>query len=247
MIDRSKLAFFSGDKIDKIIGVHEGSISVGAPTSLQGFLSSSDVFFHEFGDSAYFQGIFSSDGGTTWNDFGAQTPFVGAFPLPAFQTLDCNAKVTTTQLIVKATSWYDSGNSRSSSYTLQYKVALIAKNSMAQPVNPLPTNEKLSLLTSFNYQKIALPGTASFLVASGSSQTKSVTHGLGYFPKVRGWWFDASDPATCQPLVPDATGILYVQPEVRIGTNDVTFVVDATGSSGVATNGNLEYRIYYDR
>lgn len=237
-VDRSKLNFYSGDPVDQIIGVHTGSISVGAPTSGQGSLSTIDTYTHSFGDSAYFQGIFTTDNGTTWNDFGAQTPYLGG-TFPAFQTADCNATVDTTKANITGTSWYDFGNSRSVAYTFAYKIFLMAKNIMAQPITPLPVNEDIFLASKYNYQKIAFADTSALSVADNTAGGVPVSHNLGYFPKVRAWWFDAATPTICRPLT-------SARIQTRISTTDVTFFVDNTFGVGANTNGKIEYRIYYD-
>jgi hypothetical protein len=244
-VDRTKLQFYSGDKIDQIVGIYTGTISVGAPTLGQVHLSSTDSKAHGFGDSAYFEGIFSTNNGITWNDLGAQTPILtGAFP--TFQTAECTAYVDATNINVKATSWYDFSNSTSHAYTFMYKVFAIAKNTMAQPITPLATNNDLFLLSTYNYQKIALQGTKALSVASGTSGSATVSHSLGYSPKVRAWWFDGASPTVCRPLVPEGTSSSYREIQVRVSTSDVTFFADNSDGVGIANTGNIEYRIYYD-
>jgi hypothetical protein len=223
-------------KNDQIIRVFQGSGTVGAPTAIQGNLSVTNPHAHELGDSAYFRGRFTTDGGTTWNDFGAQTPFFGS--VTALQTADCNAIVDGTNANVTMTSWYDFGNSRSQSYNFQYQLFLMAKNHMATPFKPLTTNEIISWRSSDNYQKIIKADTAVMSVASGNTGSVPVAHNLGKIPTVRAWWFAASSPTICRPLP------FTVQ--VRIDTANVTFFADQTAFAAPNLNGNLEYRIYYD-
>jgi len=247
MIDRTKLKYFGGDRMDQIIGYFTGTISVGAPTLAQGKLSVTDPKTHPFGDSVYFRGRFTVDGGATWNDFGAQTPILtGTFP--TFQTADCNATSDASAIYIKATSWYDFSNSTSHAYTFQYEVFAIAKNVMAKPIAPIETAQKLSLFTKNNYQKIALANSVAISVASGSTGGPTINYDLKKVPTVRAWFFQGTSPGVCRPLTPDDTLVNYSQITPQITTSSVQFFVDAGSTFGgaPATVGTIEYRIYYD-
>lgn len=239
MIDLSKVQYYSGYEVDQIIGVFTGSMSVGAPTSGQGSLSVTHNIPHGFGDSAYFQGIFSVDGGSTWNDFGTQTPYFGG-GLPTFQTADCNASVDTTNASVTAISWYDYTYSRSQAYNFTYKIFMIAKNTMASPITPINITNNVSFSSRYNYQKIAAKGSANLSVAYGTTGSVTVSHSLGYIPKVRAWWFDSGSGTTCRP-------IYYRTAQVKISTTNIVFYIDNTFfGPGITYAGRIEYRIYYD-
>jgi hypothetical protein len=246
-VDRTKLNFYSGDLIDKIIGVYTGTLSVSAPSASPGHLSVTDTHPHDFRDSAYFQGRFSTDGGTTWNDFGAQTPNLsGTFPV--FQTADCTGFVDATSVNVKAISWYDNVAGVGHAFTFTYEIFAIAKNTMALPITPLAANNNLFLSSNTNYQKIALQGTAAISVASGATGSVVIPHGLEKVPNVRAWWFDAATPTVCRSLVPDATDIKYAEIQVKVDppTSSIIFYVDGSGVFSPNTIGNVEYRVYYD-
>ena len=245
MIDRSKLHYYSGDKADQIIGIFEGTINVGAPTSVQGYLSVTDLHAHTFGDSVYFRGRFTVDGGITWNDYGSQTPILtGSFP--TFQTADCNAAVDTQDVKVKATSWYDNANSIGHAYTFQYELFAIAKNNMAAPITPIATKQKLSLYTKDNYEKIAYMDSVPISVVSGDTGGPLVTHELNKIPTVRAWFFSDDEPSICKSLIPDYTNQKYTQIIPQVTTQDVRFYVDAGFFSQPGAKGTIEYRIYYD-
>jgi len=245
MIDRTKLRYYGGDKMDQIIDIFTGSMTISSPTSSDVFRSTTNPHAHNFGDSAYFQGRFTTNNGNTWNDFGSMTPnFSGS--VPAFQTADCNAYIDENNVYVKGISWYDYGNSIGRSYTIQYELFAIAKNVMAKPITPKPTLQKYSLNARNNYEKIAIPSSIPISVASGAAGSVSVPpHNLGKIPRVRAWFFHQSSPNICRPLLPDYTEGLYSQIEVRITSSTLSFYVDATDFSAGA-NGVIEYRIYYD-
>lgn len=59
----SKVAYTSYYPSDMIIGIHSGSFTVAAP-SVGSNTTNTDTFTTGFGTSCYFQGIFSTDGGT---------------------------------------------------------------------------------------------------------------------------------------------------------------------------------------
>jgi len=233
-------------QIDKIVGIFTGTVFIAAPTSAQGNILSTTSKAHGLGDSAYFQGIFTTDGGTTWNDFGAQTPNLAA-PNPQFQTVDAEAIVDTTNVNIYINNYYDLAHSTSSAVTVTYKIYLLAKNTMAVPVNTITTNQKAQFDSRYNYQKIALQGTTAISVASGASSGVSVTHNLGYIPKIKAFFLPSSAPTTVYALnyiitPPSGAPDIYAE----ITTTTVTFASDQTGFGAPGVAGNIEWRIYYE-
>src|SRR5262249_32175278 len=113
--------------IDQIIGVFSGSATLAAPAPSPGFTTQTNTHGHNFGDNCYFQGIFSYDGGTTWNDFSSQIPNYAA-PNIQLQTVQVEADTDSTNLYVVMTNWYDTSHSSGTQRTIQYKVYLMAKN-----------------------------------------------------------------------------------------------------------------------
>lgn len=233
--------------IDQIIGVFTNTISLGAPSASPGFIKVTDQSPHGFGDSCYFQGIFTTDGGTTWNDFGSQTPNLAA-PNPQFQTVDVEAMVDATNINVYLTNFYDIAHSSSTAYTVTYKLYALAKNKMAVPLKPLPTNYVLPYDTAFNFQKVFKSGTVSFVGTAGGITTATVVHSLGYYPKIRPFYSPTATPqqvfALNQITIPPITSPMI---EVRIDTNAVTFYTDQTDPFiGTSFSGSIDYRIYLD-
>lgn len=232
---------------DQIIGIFTNTLSLSVPSVSPGYVIVTDPKAHNFGDSCYFQGIFTTDGGTTWNDFGAQTPNLTA-PNPQFQTVDVMCYTDTTNINIYATNWYDLAHSSSAARTVTYKLYALAKNTMALPLTPLPTNDIILYSSDYNFQKIYLKGPSSFNVSAGTAGGSSVTHNLGYIPKVRAFYSPASSPtqvySTSQSTIPPTTS---PQIETRISTTDVIFFSDQTNAiSGVTINGTIDYRIYLD-
>lgn len=225
--------------LDQIIGYFTGTATVPAPSLSPGFTTVTQTFQTNFGDSCYFQGIFSTDNGVTWNDFGSQTPNL-APPFPQFQTLDVNAVSGISTLTVTLTNTYDLSHTIGIPYTATFKVYALAKNTMAQSVSPLPTNQILSFSSPFNFQQIDQQGTVSLNVAGGITGSTIVVHNLGYVPIVRAFQFAVATPTVCQPI---STGFI-ADPQVELTTSTLTFFSDQGNGSGINTV--IDYRIYRD-
>lgn len=238
----SAIRFTTINATDQIIGITSGTLTTAAPTSGSSPKTASVPFAHTFGDSAYFQGIFSADGGTTWNDFGSMIPVISSGD-PVFQTVGCDATCDTVNLNITASSYYNFVAGTGTAATVLYKVYLLSKNTMAVPIKPLATNQILQYYTAFNYQKIFLQGTSSLIVTSGTTGTSTpIAHSLGYVPKVRAFRLDSTAPTTVLPV---SNGLIS-DPHIRIDTTTLTFYADESGSGGINLNTSIEWRLYLD-
>lgn len=232
-------------RLDNVIAVYSGTIALGAP-GVGSVTEATDTFNHGFGDSVYPVGVFNVDGSAQFNDFGVEIPNT-APPFPQFQSQGCVAVCTTTQLQVTAYNWYDTAHSSGAAHTISYRVYVLAKNTMAQPITPQSTNQILQYDSSYNYQKILMQGTINLTVPNGSTGSVSVVHGLGYVPKVRAFRFNSGGFSTCVPLNSPGTPTIpsYIQIVPRISTTSLTLFADCSfGVGGV--NANIDYRIYLD-
>lgn len=226
--------------IDQIIGITTGTMSIATPTSGSSPKQTTVNFAHGFGDSAYFAGIFTADGGTTYNDLGAMIPVI-SLGNPVFQTVGCDVTCDNTNLIITGTNYYNFVTGSGSPATVTYKIYMFAKNTMANPVTPLATSQILQYNSAFNYQKIFMQGTINLTVSSGSTGSVNVVHNLGYVPKVRAYLTTNATPTVLQPV--STAGPNDIQ--VRISTTTVTFFADETGF-GSNVNVNIQYRIYLE-
>lgn len=232
------------NQIDQIIGVFSNTLSLPAPTSAQGYTFASDTKAHNFGDSCYFQGIFTQDGGTTWNDFGAQTPASGGF----FQSVDVEAYTDSSNIYVQMVNYYDVNNNTSQAYTVTYKVFLLAKNTMANPITPLSTNNIILYNSNNNFQKIFMSGTTSISVAAGSTgYSSTITHNLGYIPSIKAFFINGNNQVFAlnqwaQPI-PDSVPAI----EAHITSSTLVFYSDQSGFGAPGVSGNIDYRIYLDQ
>ena len=232
--------------IDNIIGIHTGSFSVSAPSSTNSPTTATSTFTTGFGDTCLFQGIFSTNG-TDWNDFGAMQPNLSTAGQPVLQTVTCYGWVDSSGVFTATgVNYYDSVHNTGTAYTIQYKVAFLAKDSQGT-VTPIQTNEILAYDSANNYQKIFSSG--SF---SNGSGTTTIAHNLTYVPKVRAW-FDLSTSTTAgygYVTVPSnsiSTLDLWPQtyPQVEVNSTDALFASILDGNGAVAS-GTVYYRIYLD-
>lgn len=235
------VAFYSNDDVDKVIGVASGTIDSPAPTALGQVTNTTQTFNPGFGDGYYVRGIFSTDSGTSWNDFNVNIPNLTTPAQPVLNTVSAIAAVSQAGILnVIAVNWYDIVHSTSSNYSVMWKAALIAKNNQGS-ISPLPVNEVINFDSRlYNYQKIAFQGEIPVTLTSGSGFTTTVTHNLGYVPRVRAFF----QHYTSQEKMTDLWNWTAI--ETRPTTTDVTFFLEPTNSFINAT-GQIEYRIYYDQ
>lgn len=221
---------------DKIIGILSGTINITAPTGGLGdaFRTVTDARSTGFGEACYFRGIFSTNGGTTWNDFGSATPdFSSGFPI--FQTVECIATCSSTGVVsIKGTNWIIG-----SAATILYKVALIASNTQGN-ITPLPINSNTFFSSTINYQKIAMQGELPWTTTPGVTQSKTITHSLGVIPKIRAFY--RKSDGTIEAITNDE-----IQIDNQITTTTLTFFLDDYRSGFLsAISGQIEWRIYLD-
>lgn len=231
--------------IDNIIGIHTGSFSISAPTSSGVYTTATNSFSTGFGDTCLFQGVFSTDGGTTWNDFGAMKPNLTTAGEPVLQTVTCYGYVESNgTFIATGLNYYDNVHSSGTAYTIQYKVAFLAKDNQGA-VTPLATNEILQYDSAYNFQKVFSSGSYT----NGSS-SHTVTHNLGYVPKVREWFIPTSStsggsgtvltiPAGALVTADWFGGYTYIQ----VNTTQAIF---SSVNNGSTISGTVIYRIYWD-
>jgi len=230
--------------IDQIIGSFTGSLSLTAATSGGGYTQSTATIPHGFGDNCYFWGIFNVDGSSTYNDIGAQTPDLsGAFPVFQTQTVDISSDLT--NVYVTGTNFYNYTAGSSSAHTLGYKIYLLAKNSMLNPIAPLATAQILQYESFYKFQKCFQKGTINLTVGAGSTGSTSIIYNttLTDTPKMRAFYTTSASPNTMLPLY--GTALTSSQIETNITSSSLTFTADLSGL-GSGINSNIEYRLYLD-
>jgi len=231
---------------DKIVGVITGTISTSAPVSIPGYVIGTATHSTGFGESCYAKGIFSVDGGTTWNDLGSMIPDNTGGPPPTFQTQECIWECSPTGVItVRATNWYNFILGSGAAKTFQYKLALIAKNDQGD-IEPLPTNSVTAYSSADNYQKISSQGSVAWNVTPGVDKSATVSHNLGYVPKVKAF-YRKTDGTTLPMVWNDIAIPAYLEIDVRVTTTQLTFNSDGLRTSfHNAYTGFIDWRVYLD-
>lgn len=220
---------------DKVIGSYSGTIEVAAAPP-GGSSSATAVHTTGFNESCLFAGIFSTDAGATWNDFGANTPdLTGGFLV--LQTVDCTATCSVEGIItITVRNWYNNYAGYSNPKTVLYKLVLLAKPGQGS-INPLPVNNIPLIHSSrFNYQKIHMEGTTTVTVPAGGNVAQAnINHNLGYIPNTRAWILQSTN----------TIGQLIFEPQIKIDeTNMAIYADDTFGGSGISYT--VIYRIYLD-
>ena len=107
---------------DKIVGTYDGSFTAAASST--GFASrrTHSTIAHTFGTTVFTTLIYSTDGGTTWQDQNVNVPDLSVPTVPVFQTLEVSSYSTTTDIVVAAANW------TTSPITVTYKLVAIWKD-----------------------------------------------------------------------------------------------------------------------
>jgi len=236
MIDIAKTNFLSSLEVDKILGTYTGSFTSTQPSATPPAKTTvTESITTNIADTTFFQGIFSIDGGTTWNDFG-----YNKFPLQVF---GLSQSGTFKIIAINSHSFINPGSD--SAYTVSYKVALIAKPSQGT-ISPQPIGSISFFKSSLNYQKILSDTSQNASVASGSTGTLTFNHTLGAIPKVRSF-IEGSNPGfgtgMYELCTMDNYGIGCIN--VTESTSSVLVNIDNTPYAGTIA-GAVYMRIYYD-
>lgn len=235
-----KTAYASLWDMDKIIGTGSGTFTATAPTAGNTPTTSTMAYATTIGANYYFQGIYSTDNGASWNDFGSMVPNLTTPGMPVFQTLDVLGVVGSAgTFTVIAFNYWDLVHATGSAKTVMWKAIFFSKNEQGA-INPeLIADPTLFTSRSRNYQKVAIKNKIAFDVTSGVGKTAVVNHDLGYIPMVRSFYAQATPAVRIENLW---TGYRI---DTRITETTVSFVLDANYSAITAT-GFIEYKIYYD-
>jgi len=249
----SKVAYTSYFDSDKIIGVLSGTFTVSAPSASPGYTTNNVTQDTGFGDSCYFQGIFSTDSGSSWNDFGTSVPNTSS-ATPVLDTVTCQGFVTTAGIFTAVgKNWYDYLHSSGTAKTILYKVALFSKINQGS-IQPLPTNEENYFDSLYNYHKIYLQ---DFFAVSTSANT-SIQHNLGYIPKVRSFFQPTSSSIGIDGIYTVPAGAMATldwwtgagsgaSADIQIDTSNAVFTpIQDSSSTPNGINGTQHYLIYLD-
>lgn len=161
------------NNMDQIVGVATGSLSATASGTGVDVVSSTTLS-SGLGVGLFSLGLWSVDGGTTWYNFGAalyngNNATTGRLRLTVGVGVDPSGVITVTAT-----------NSTTTTYSVDVKIALIAKPG-EPPFTPItPTNQALTYRSKNNYMKIAVQDSQT----GQSPATKTISHNLNYIPNV---------------------------------------------------------------
>ncbi len=238
----AKTAYTTAFDMDKIIAVKTGTIQVAAPTAINNVTSTTYTETGVFPERYYTKGIFSFDGGVTWNDMSAQVPDLTDPTQVVIQSCDCYTSIGSSGgFNVIGRSFYNFVAGTGTARRILFKVALIASNEMGM-ITPkiLPVSTQFTSIDR-QIQKIALKGKVPFSIQSGVGNSVTVSHNLGYVPRVSAYFVENPTGVgfLCNPW--GTYGI-----DIRVTTTDVTFYLDADISFATIA-GEIQYRIYYEQ
>ena len=236
-----------------IIGITSGSFTVAAPT-LGNNKTATVTFDTGFGTTCYFQGIFSTDSGATWNDFGSYVPNLTTPGQPVLQTTTCRGYVTSGGIMTMVgLNWFDIVHSSGSQKTILYKVALFAKPDQGN-ITPIDTSENTYYDSRENSRKVYISGTFD---ASTTANT-TIPHSLGYAPKVSSFFVPTSSTGGNEGLATVPAGALTtldwfsssgsgISADVQISTTNAVFTpVQSSTSSPNGIAGTQHYLMFLD-
>lgn len=220
------------NRMDQIVDIVTGSFSVGAATD-DGFggitpLNVSDSPKPVLADDFFYtRGLWSIDGGSSWQEMGTAIP-AGTAAISGFLTLSVSTNCYQGQLVVSAS------NQGLSSHTVQYKVLVMARFDQEYIgkkalVRPLRYSSKEKYMKVFKEGKVALP----------TSGTTTIAHNLGYVPNVMAWILFDETPAGFPNekfLFESGSTVSVDNHNIYIAQNSFAGVADETAY----------YRIYLD-
>lgn len=232
-MDNTKVRFNSLNKVDQVIKILSGSISVPAvdafgSTSLLTSLA-----------PTFYQGIYTVDNSSDYGLIGFEQDF-GTSP----SIVEVDAYSSNNNFYIQAFS------DGLADYTVKFQVGLIA--TPTQGLVDISTVGSKTYLDTFtnNYQKVAFEKTVTVNIATGNASTGGVTtlpvvHNLGYIPTVRG--YISNGTRISDVMAKSSISLLdsiNISTSVRVDTSSVYF--DFNNFTANPHTYTLTYRIYYD-
>lgn len=169
------IAFSTAFDIDRVIAVQTFTLTENdVAASYSDSVTFTDLATDLSGQYCPFIGVFSYDGGTTWNDLVQFTHLTG-FTIDPVLTVYGYTKDNVVRLELRQTALINGGNP----YTLTIKIALLAPTTLTTLSSPSLDTTALNFNSSYNYQKIAIQD--SYTAPAGTNR-QTIAHNLGYKP-----------------------------------------------------------------
>lgn len=222
MLDPTKIVFASSIATDKLLGSYTNSFTSGNSTPGT-TTTTTDTKVTNIADTTFVVGIFTIDGGTTWN--GMETDINHSDAQGDIQVF-AQSSSGIVQVVAKNTR-NASAPVGTWSFTVQYKIMLIAKSDQGT-VTPQPIGGNVYFDSRKNYQKIAFD---TFQTISGTDTVTTFTHNLGYIPRVRVFY--------------ETAGVLRIRGGITSSRTDITTSTVTVTMAGTIASTKLYARIYY--
>jgi hypothetical protein len=244
-----QVAFASSIPTDLLLGTFSGSVVATAPSV--GFFptktTATVTIPTGINEKTLFQGVFSIDGGTTWCDFNSNK----SITLGSVSNLQTQMMYGTSKpgiLTLNADNWSvtsDAVNYSGSAYTFMYKVVLFARANQGD-ISAQPVVQQRNFSSFTNYQKIYRDTVANVSFPAGTASTGTITHDLGYVPKIRSY-VDNFSKASDTTALYDFGYFLsqFVIYQIYMDTSKIYYYVDNTAGVSPAT-GTFYTRIYFN-
>lgn len=223
--------------MDQIVDIVTGTFTA-APATGSGFAgtyaSTNTVDEHNAiaDDFFYTAGIWSMDGGATWNQIGASV-IVGNDSVVGQLTLSIGVSSTGSLDADPGKIVVNANNEGFSPQTIQYKVLVMARFDQSTKIPTKKLNQVLRYSTKNSYMKIAIENKTGVLPASGVT---TIPHNLGYVPNFMAWILSDDSPSgnTDYGMFPAGD---------RVSADTQNLYCDYNSFAGFA-NYTLYYRIY---
>lgn len=222
MVNASSVVYASSIATDELLGSYTNSF-ISSNSTPGTTTTTTDTKTTKIAETTFVVGIFSVDGGTTWQ--GMETDVnhsdnngdiqVYAQSQSGILTI---AAVNTRNASAPGGTW---------TFTVQYKVMLLAKPDQGT-VTPQPIGGNVYFDSRKNYQKIALDTSQTF---TGTNQTLTFTHSLGYVPRIRVFY--------------ETGGILRIRGGISSSQTTITTSAVSVFMAGSYTSTKVYARIYY--
>lgn len=179
-------AAVSSLSVDKVLRVFKGGFTIPGSVIGPPYIPGENYVDIATGvpDLCFFYGIYSIDGGTTWQDFSQQS---NLDPLGGFGYTDvwCGARPGLLRI-------FGLNQGISEATDILYKVALIAMDDH-QWATYGSSDEVLQFRGPMNYTKILLDDERAVILPPDTRPVTTINHNLGYPPTYRGWAYSSDD------------------------------------------------------
>jgi hypothetical protein len=227
------------NQMDQIVDIITGSFSVGAGvTDAFGFVTDTqasdqkDLFMN---DLFLFKGLWSCDGGATWQEMG--NTLVLGNQSGGLRELNVDCDISRDNLLSPNSTqiYITADNSGSSGFTIQYKILLMARYDQDH-VPSRPLLQKLRYSSKNNYMKILADSSADL---NTGGQTV-IPHNLGYIPNINVWFMTHFLDSTDDFLQMD-------HGNHKVFVDTVNLYLPARPSASFYASQKAYYRIYLDK